>query len=54
MLKYVIRSGGHVKACGRCSEARGIDDISFIDGVELSNMKEFSKWVVQAAKIITF
>ena len=54
MLKSVIRKGGAVKACGGCSEARGIDTIGFIEGVQLSNMKEFAQWTVDADKVLTF
>lgn len=54
MLKSVILKGGEVKACGGCSEARGIDKISFIKGVQLSNMKEFAQWTIDADKVLTF
>lgn len=54
MLKSVIRNGGKVKTCGGCSEARGIDKLTFIDGVELSNMKEFAQWTVDSDKVLTF
>jgi len=54
MLKVVIRNGGEVKSCGGCSEARGIDKIPFIEGVNLSNMKEFAQWTVECDKVLTF
>jgi uncharacterized protein involved in oxidation of intracellular sulfur len=54
MLKAVIRNGGEVKSCGGCSEARGIDKIRFIDGVNLSNMKEFAQWTFECDKVLTF
>jgi uncharacterized protein involved in oxidation of intracellular sulfur len=54
MLRSVIHNGGEVKSCGGCSKARGIDTISFIEGVELSNMKEFAQWSVDCDKILTF
>ncbi len=54
MLKAVIRNGGTVKSCGGCSEARGIDKIQFIEGVELSNMKEFAQWTVDCDKVLSF
>src|SRR3970282_286958 len=40
MLKAVLNKGGKVKACGSCTEARGIKNLPLIDGVELSNMPE--------------
>ena len=54
MLKSVIQKGAKIKACGGCSEARGISELKLIDGVEISNMKELSNWVVQADKVLTF
>ncbi|HAG16368.1 MAG TPA: hypothetical protein DCG69_07575 [Bacteroidales bacterium] len=54
MLKYVIKRGGEVKACGICAEARGIDKLPFLEGIELSNMEEFSQWTVECDKVLTF
>ncbi|HDR88602.1 MAG TPA: hypothetical protein ENN63_03100 [Bacteroidetes bacterium] len=54
MLKLVIRSGGEVKSCGGCCEARGITGMEFIEGVKLSNMKEFARWMVECDKVLTF
>ncbi len=54
MLTSVIKKGAKVKACGGCSEARGISELQLIEGVEISNMKEFSNWVVESDKVLTF
>jgi len=54
MLRSVIAKGGMIKSCGGCSKARGIDELAFIPGVELSNMKEFAQWTVEADKVLTF
>jgi len=54
MLKSVINKGGKIKTCGGCSEARGISEMKLIEGTEISNMKEFSNWVVEADKTLTF
>ncbi|MDA3953708.1 MAG: DsrE family protein [Bacteroidales bacterium] len=54
MLKSVVKRGGVVKSCGGCSEARGIAKIEFIDGVKLSNMKEFAEWTVECDKVLSF
>ncbi|MBI9039186.1 MAG: DsrE family protein [Bacteroidales bacterium] len=54
MLKIIINDGGHIKACGGCSVARGIDKLKLIDGVELSNMQEFAEWVVESEKVLSF
>jgi len=54
MLKSVINKGGKIKTCGGCSEARGISEMKLIEGTEISNMKEFSNWVIEADKTLTF
>ena len=54
MVKSVLKRGGKIKLCGGCSEARGIDELALIEGVELSNMKEFARWTVEADKVLTF
>ncbi|RPI71447.1 MAG: hypothetical protein EHM47_10180 [Ignavibacteriales bacterium] len=54
MLKGVLNKGGKVKACGSCTEARGIKNLPLIEGVEISNMPELAKWTIQAEKVLTF
>ncbi len=54
MLKSVINRGAEIKSCGGCSQARGIDEIQFIEGVHISNMKEFALWTVECDKVLTF
>lgn len=54
MLKIVLKNGGEVKSCGGCSEARGIDQLEFIEGVKLSNMMEFAQWTVDCDKVLSF
>jgi uncharacterized protein involved in oxidation of intracellular sulfur len=54
MLKSVISKGGQVKACGSCSEARGIDRLPLLDGVEISSMSQLAQWTVEADKVLTF
>jgi uncharacterized protein involved in oxidation of intracellular sulfur len=54
MLKSVISKGGQVKACGGCSEARGIEQLPLLEGVEISNMGQLARWTVEADKVLTF
>jgi len=54
MLKYVLKRGGEVKACGICAEARGIDKLQFQEGIKLSTMEEFAEWTVECDKVLTF
>jgi uncharacterized protein involved in oxidation of intracellular sulfur len=54
MLKSVVSKGGQVKACGSCSEARGIKGLALIEGVEISTMSQLTHWSVESDKVITF
>ena len=54
MLKAVINKGGQVKACGTCSEARGIKGLPLLEGIEISTMAELAKWTIEADKLVTF
>ena len=54
MLRSVISKGGEVKACGTCSDARGIRGLLLIEGIELSTMSQLAQWTVDAAKVLTF
>ncbi len=54
MLKAVINKGGQVKACGSCTEARGVKQLSLIDGVEISNMEQLALWTIEVDKVLTF
>ena len=54
MLKGVINKGGQVKACGTCSEARGIKELDLVAGVEISTMSQLTQWSVEADKVLVF
>ena len=54
MMKSVVLKGGKIKACGSCAAARGLKNVELIDGVELSNMTEFTQWIIEADKVINF
>jgi len=54
MLKSVINKGGQVKACGTCSEARGIKGLALVEGVEISTMSQLTEWIMEADKVLTF
>jgi uncharacterized protein involved in oxidation of intracellular sulfur len=54
MLRSVIAKGGAVKACGTCSEARGIKGLTLIEGIEISTMSQLTQWVVESDRILTF
>jgi uncharacterized protein involved in oxidation of intracellular sulfur len=54
MLKAVIGKQGHVKACGTCVEARGLDKLALIEDIEVSTMSQLAQWVVDSDKVLTF
>ena len=54
MLKLIITKGAKVKICGSCADARGIKGLQLIEGTEISTMAEFTNWVVDSEKIVTF
>ncbi len=54
MLKAIINRGGQVKACGTCSEVRGIKKLALLEGVEISTMAQLVRWTVEADRVLTF
>lgn len=54
MLKAVIGKGGQVKTCGACSEARGIKNLSLLEGVEISTMSQLAQWTAESDKVLVF
>jgi uncharacterized protein involved in oxidation of intracellular sulfur len=54
MLKIVVNKSGKIKLCTSCVEARGLKELKFIDGAELSSMKELSKLLMESERVITF
>ena len=53
MLKAVISKGGQERACGTCSEGRGIIGLALLEGVEISTMIQLTQWTVEADKVLT-
>jgi uncharacterized protein involved in oxidation of intracellular sulfur len=54
MLKYSINKGAKLKICGSCADARGLKIAQLIEGAEISTMAEFTSWVVDSDKVLTF
>jgi len=54
MLKSVILKGGQVKICGTCADARGIKNLSLLEGSQLSTMAELTAWTIETDKVLTF
>jgi uncharacterized protein involved in oxidation of intracellular sulfur len=54
MLRSIVAKGGLIKACGSCSDARGLRELPLVDGVEISTMSQLAQWTVEADKVLTF
>ena len=54
MLNFSLIKKAKVKICGSCADARGLKDVQLIKGVEISTMAEFTNWVVESDKVLTF
>ncbi|MBK8135580.1 MAG: DsrE family protein [Chloroflexi bacterium] len=54
MLKGMINKGAQIKVCGTCADARGLRELKFVEGVEISTMGQLAQWVVDADKVLTF
>ncbi len=54
MLKLSLNKGAKVKICGSCAEARGLKNVTLIEGAEISNLAELTNWVVDSDKVLTF
>jgi uncharacterized protein involved in oxidation of intracellular sulfur len=54
MFKAVIGKGAQVKACGTCSDARGIKGLTLVEGIEISTMSQLTQWVMDSDRVVTF
>ena len=54
MMKFSLNKGAKVKICGSCADARGLKLVQLIEGTEISTMAEFTNWVVDSDKVLTF
>jgi uncharacterized protein involved in oxidation of intracellular sulfur len=54
MLKIVVNKNGKVKLCTTCVEARGLKEMKFVEGAELSTMKELTMLTMESDRVITF
>ena len=53
-MLIVIARKANVKACGSCMDARGIQNLNLVNGVERSNMDELTDWIIRSDKVITY
>ena len=54
MLKSFVNKNGNIKICTSCAEARGLTQIEFVKGAELSTMKKLAQLTIESNQVITF
>jgi uncharacterized protein involved in oxidation of intracellular sulfur len=53
-MKGLATKGCPVKLCGTCLDARGLTEVSLVNGSVRSNLAELSEWVITSDKVLTF
>lgn len=54
MLEILTTQGATVKLCKTCTNARGMNELPFADGVELGTLIELAEWTLEADKVLNF
>jgi uncharacterized protein involved in oxidation of intracellular sulfur len=54
MLKGVVKRGGKVGICGTCAEARGLANLTLVEGAQLSTLESLAEWTASADKVLIF
>ncbi len=54
MIKGLIKRNVRVHTCGTCTDARGISEDQFIDGVIKSDLNTLTQWVMSSSQTINF
>jgi uncharacterized protein involved in oxidation of intracellular sulfur len=54
MLKLSISRGAKVSLCGTCADARGLKNLTLLEGVEIGSMAELTQWLTDSDKVLTF
>jgi uncharacterized protein involved in oxidation of intracellular sulfur len=54
MLKLLMNDGAEIKLCGSCVQARGLEEITLVEKVEVSNMQQLAAWTVASDKVLVF
>jgi len=53
-VRGIIKNGAVLKMCTSCGESRGLRDTHLIEGVEWTNLKTLTDWVVESDKVINY
>lgn len=54
MMNAIIEGKGQVKLCKSCAEARGIANLTLIQGTEIGTLSHLTSWVMDSDKVLTF
>ncbi len=54
MIRALITKNVAISCCGACIDARGIEEVSLIKGVERGTMSILATWTAELQKVITF
>lgn len=54
MLQLVLHHGGAIKLCGSCLQARGMSELSLLEGTQKSNMQELAAWTLDSDRVLVF
>src|SRR5687767_5239705 len=54
MTESIIQNGGIIKMCTSCGESRGLREKALIKGVEWTNLKTLTDWIVESDKVLNF
>ena len=54
MLKLVLNNGGSIKLCGSCVQARGLSNLTLVDGSEISDMQKLADLTVKSDRVLVF
>jgi uncharacterized protein involved in oxidation of intracellular sulfur len=52
LVLELLQKGASIKLCKSCLEARAVSAV--IEGVEISNLKEYTNWITTADKHLSF
>lgn len=54
MLEILTAQGANVKLCKTCTNARGLTELKFAEGVEIGTLVELADWTLWADKVLNF
>lgn len=54
MLEILTAQGAAIKLCKTCTNARGLSELHFAEGVEIGTLAELADWTLWADKVLNF